>query len=492
MNFRGVIRNVAKMGVAKTVQLGMKNRADAAEAQRHAEVVENEFREIHDAQGDAELLKPISERIEQEYRDIYENRVFAEEGHKDEKPKAMARALELEQEADLIKGLRKKIIAGCKARYIKELVPEAYNREVSKPVENKLIFMENGNCPSPSNSHLIRVLRKQSTYTIHKTGLKRRKVSELEYYENALAFATDAATAKAVFISTANDVFSHVDMRPETKLIQLWHGVGMFKRVGWSTADKSFGKGTKARREYDQYRNYTYVTIAAEAQAWTFEDAMHIPADSGVIVPVGVARTDVFYNPHFSATALRRLHKYFPQIGDRKLILYAPTFRGEVGNGKAPDQLDIDKLGQALSDEYVLLIKHHGLSKDIPPIPERWNETFAFDMNKNSILSIERLLSIADICITDYSSIAFEYAIMERPLVFFAYDLDDYLDKRGMYYDYDEITPGPICKTNEEMIDYIQHIDERFDKQQVIDFKKKYVGACDGHATERTIALIES
>ncbi|MGI6032788.1 MAG: CDP-glycerol glycerophosphotransferase family protein [Coriobacteriales bacterium] len=487
------------MGVVKTVQLGMKNRAKAAEEQRradeerrHAEAVEREFREIHDAQGDPELLEPIVERIEREYREIYEARAFAKQGDKYEKSKAMARALELEQQADLIEGLRKKIVRECKAHYIKELIPEAYAREVSKPIENKLIFMENGNCPSPSNSHLISVLKKMGTYTIHKTGLKRRRVSELEYYENALAFAADAATAKTVFISSANDVFSHVEMRPETKLIQLWHGVGMFKRVGWSTVDKSFGKGVEERREYDQYRNYTYVTIAGKAQAWTFEDAMHIPADSGVIVPVGVARTDVFYDPHFVATARERLLAHFPQIGDRKLILYAPTFRGDVGNGKAPDQLDIDKLGQALSDEYVLLIKYHNLSKDIPPIPQRWEETFAFNMNKNSILSIERLLSIADICITDYSSIGFEYAIMERPLIFFAYDLDEYLDTRGMYYDYDEVTPGPICKTNEEMIDYIQHIDERFDKQQVIDFKKKYVGACDGHATERTIALIES
>lgn len=470
MDIKAVLRNVKRRGISGTLEL---HREREAERQR----VEEEARR-RQAQLD-------------EYVSLYTDRPYAHVENEEEYRRYMDRALELENIFAKEKGLRKKMIAGCKAHYIKELIPAAYVEEAKKPVEHKLIFMENGNCPSPSNSHLIDVLEKNYDYEIHKTGLHRRAISELEYFENAYQFAIDAATAKAVFLSTANDVFSHLDMRSETKLIQLWHGVGMFKRVGWSTVNKSFGKSAKGREEYDQYRNYSYVTIAGEAQAWTFEDAMHIPADSGVIVPVGIARTDVFYSQKYLKKSYDKLYKDIPQAKGKKIILYAPTFRGSVGKAKAPDKLDIDAFGEALSDEYVLLIKHHGLSKDVPPIPEKWRDTFAFDMGARKTLSIERLLGLADILISDYSSVAFEYAIMERPLIFFAYDLDSYLDKRGMYYDYDEITPGPVCKTNEEMIDYIQHIDERFDKQEVLDFKHKYVGACDGHATERTIALIE-
>ena len=80
---------------------------------------------------------------------------------------------------------------------------------------------------------------------------------------------------------------------------------------------------------------------------------------------------------------------------------------------------------------------------------------------------------------------------MEKPIIFFAYDLEDYIDERGMYFNYDEITPGPVCKTTDEIIDYIKALPESFDRQEVIDFKNKYVNMCDGHATERTIALIE-
>lgn len=395
---------------------------------------------------------------------------------------------ELESEnPKLLSSMKKEM----KALYIKKRIPEVYNSKISLPVENKVICMENGNSPSPSSFHVGKEITKQKKYEVHYTGLKIRKVSEVEYYENALKFIDDLATSKAVFLSTANDLLSYIDVRPETKVIQLWHGVGVFKRVGYSTVNKSFGKNAAEREEYDQYKNYSYVTIPAEEQAWIFEDAMHIPIDSGKLVPVGVSRTDVFFNQKYIDETYKKLYKKFPHIQDKKILLYVPTFRGAVAKAKAPDALDIDKLGEALADEYVLLIKHHGLSKDIPEIPERWKDTFAIDMGEKKILGIERLLAIADICITDYSSVAFEFAIMERPIIFFAYDLEDYIDERGMYYNYEEITPGPVCKTNEEMIDYIVNIDERFDKDEIVAFKNKHVYACDGHATERTIALIE-
>ena len=177
----------------------------------------------------------------------------------------------------------------------------------------------------------------------------------------------------------------------------------------------------------------------------------------------------------------------------RKIILYAPTFRGTVNAPTAPDKLDIDAFGEAFSDEYVLFIKHHSVCENVrKEIPEKWRDTFCFDMNSRIELSIEKLLLLADVCITDYSSIAFEYSILERPMLFFAYDLDDYLDERGMYLDYDEVTPGPVCRTNRELISYIKSLPEGFDREEVSAFRKKYVGMCDGHATERTIELIEN
>lgn len=515
MNIKSICQSVRKRGLVRSVYIAIIRATDKVKCKPLLhEIVDNYSRKTicsDDYLGIINKLKHCCsaalddpknpknkvklELLLFDYREACEKRPFSNLDNKESEEFKEIMKWYFKTETVLRKGLSaqfNKFQSHMMALYIKNRLPECYLENSVAPVQEKLVFMENVNCPSPTNSHLIKVLRKQEKYEIVTIGLKRRKVSEIEYYENALNLIKESANAKAIFLSTANDLFSWIDLRAETKLIQLWHGVGMFKKVGWSTVDKHFGRGASAREEYDQYRNYSYVTIAGKEQAWTFEDAMHIPADSGVIVPVGISRTDVFYDEGYFESIKKKLYTKLPQIKGKKIILYAPTFRGSVRGAKAPDKLDVNLFGEALSDEYVLFIKHHGLSKDVPPIPEKWKDTFAFDMGEKKILGIESLLAVADICISDYSSVAFEYAILERPLIFFAYDMEEYLDARGMYYDYEEITPGPVCKTTEEMVDYILHIDERFDKQEVIDFKNKYVEACDGHATERTIALIEN
>ncbi|MBR3147417.1 MAG: CDP-glycerol glycerophosphotransferase family protein [Eubacterium sp.] len=388
----------------------------------------------------------------------------------------------------------KKYLRELHDRVVKDELPQIYEEYSGQPAEDKIIVMERGNSPSPSSAHLAEVLESQGKYRIIYMSLGIREVSMLKYYENVRGFIKEMATAKAVLISTANDFLSFIDVRPETKIIQLWHGVGMFKKVGYSTlSSKGFGLNKEYRDVFDQYKNYSYVTIASEEQAWMFEDAMHISRDSGVLAPVGISRTDLFFDEKYKKEARRQMEELCPAVKGRKIILYAPTFRGTVNAPTAPDKLDIDAFGEALSDEYVLFIKHHSVCENVrKEIPEKWRDSFCYDMNARPDLSIEKLLILADVCITDYSSIAFEYSILERPMLFFAYDLDDYLDERGMYLDYDEVTPGPVCRTNQEMISCIRSLPEGFDREEVSAFRKKYVGMCDGHATERTIELIES
>ena len=105
-------------------------------------------------------------------------------------------------------------------------------------------------------------------------------------------------------------------------------------------------------------------------------------------------------------------------------------------------------------------------------------------------MSIEDLLFVSDICISDYSSLVFEYSLFEKPMIFFAYDLEDYFDWRGFYYKYDEFVPGPICRSGQEVLACIKVVKTDFDKGIVTQFKEKYMSACDGHATERIMKLV--
>lgn len=144
---------------------------------------------------------------------------------------------------------------------------------------------------------------------------------------------------------------------------------------------------------------------------------------------------------------------------------------------------------EALGDEYVLLLKHHPFVKKLPEVPEDC-QNFAMDVTK--ALDIDKLLCASDVCISDYSSLIFEYSLFERPMIFLAYDLDDYFDWRGFYYNYDELTPGPVVSETDEVIDYIQNLNSRFDKAEVQAFREKFMSACDGHATDRIMELVHS
>ena len=206
------------------------------------------------------------------------------------------------------------------------------------------------------------------------------------------------------------------------------------------------------------------------------------------IVATGISRTDVFYDQAAIAAAYEKIHRLVPASRDKKVILYAPTYRGRVAYAFSPEKMDLELMQKDLGNEYILVFKHHPFVRKRPQVPEKLKD-FAIDLTAD--MAIEELLMVSDICISDYSSLVFEYSLFERPMLFFAYDLEEYFDWRGFYYDYAEMTPGPTCKTTEEMIDYIKNLDTRFDRQKVVDFKNKFMSACDGHATERILKLLE-
>ena len=296
----------------------------------------------------------------------------------------------------------------------------------------------------------------------------------------------EVATAKYVFLDEASRPFSSINKRKETIVTQLWHGCGAFKKFGFSTADLIFGSNRESMEKYPFYANLDYVTVSSPEVIWAYEEAMMLKDKDTQVVATGVSRTDTFFRESTIKNAFEKLYSLMPAAKGKKVILYAPTFRGRVRKAKTSDEIDLGAFSAEFSDEYVFLYKHHPIVKNLPEVPQEYKD-FAYDMTND--MSIDELLCVADICISDYSSLVFEYSLFERPLIFFAYDIEEYLDWRGFYYNYDELTPGPVYKTNEEIINYIKNIDTMFDKQQIIDFKNKFMCSCDGHATERILKL---
>lgn len=384
---------------------------------------------------------------------------------------------------------RKQIRRMYRYEMLRKHYPKLYNKYAARPVnEKKVVFIEVRESKiSDSFSLMYKKVQEEHKYEIHthflRSGFSKRK----DYQHACEAMITDIADAKYIFLNESSDVIAALPMRKETIVTQLWHGCGAFKKFGMSTAELIFGDDRKTLEKYPYHGNYTYVTVSSPEVVWAYEEAMSLQDKKGVVVPTGISRSDIFYDEEAKKAAQEKLLSVVPQAKSKKVILYAPTFRGRVAKAKTPNKLDIAAFGDALGKDYILLFKLHPFVKKRTAIPEGY-EDFAFDLTDD--MSIEELLFVADICISDYSSLVFEYSLFEKPMIFFAFDLDNYYDWRGFYYDYKDFVPGPIHTTTEEMIEYIQHVDERFDKKKVQEFRQKFMSACDGHATERIMKMM--
>lgn len=387
------------------------------------------------------------------------------------------------------KKFRKVLSRGYKFYTLRLLYPTLYRVYALKPVKkNKVVFIE-VRMPKISDSFklLYDRINGNSKYKVSTHFLRMSFVPRKEYRKLCKNMVKDIATAKYVFLNESSNVTSCLPLRKETVLTQLWHACGAFKKFGMSTADLKFGDNRETLNKYPYHRNYTHVTVSSPEVVWAYEEAMSLEDKKGVVKPVGTSRTDVFFDKAFIEKAKERVYKAFPAARDKKVILYAPTFRGRVAKAKTPDVLDVGKFYKEFGDEYVMIFKHHPFVKNRPIIAEKYKD-FAMDLTDD--VAIEDLLCTSDICISDYSSLVFEYSLFVKPMIFLAHDLDDYFDWRGFYYDYKDFVPGPIFKTSDEVMNYIKNIDKEFDKQKVIDFRDKFMSSCDGHATDRIMKLV--
>lgn len=367
------------------------------------------------------------------------------------------------------------------------VLPRAYRKAAVGPIDSRKVLFVEMNRDTISDSMQLayeEMVRRGFDCTLLSLHMYRGKFSE--YTSRCIELAKQAATAHFVFICEANQPLASLPMRTETKVIQLWHGCGAFKRFGMSTADKVFGASREEKLKRPAHRNTSLVTVSSPEVVWAYEEAMSLEG-AGVVQPLGVSRTDVFFDQDYIERCHAEVEEVVPEARDKRVLLYAPTFRGRVATAEAPDQLDVSLLHDHLKEGWVLLIKHHPHIKKRPPVPSGC-EHFAFDVTNS--LSIEACLCCADACVSDYSSLVYEYSLLRRPMAFFAYDKDDYDDWRGFYYDYDELTPGPVFTTTEEIATWTGSLAQGFDPTEVDAFRNRFMSSCDGQATQRIVDTV--
>ena len=354
-------------------------------------------------------------------------------------------------------------------------LPRVYRRAVKKTAvnPNKIIMADMHSDSLPYSMQAVYAALVEEGYIPEIYTRDISKMSRAESMRYMKDFMKNYAAAGYVYICSYFLPVSSCDKRPETRVVQLWHSGGLMKKMGYDTKDDipAYYKGVVTK-------NYDLVTVSAPVCVPVWESALRLP--EGVTKPLGLARTDIYFDKEWKQECRNRFYELCPQARGKKIVLYAPSFSGNASDPRCVGiESGIEKVFQSLKDDYYLIIRLH------PHLKKKYSHFWKDDPSRE--LATEKLLPVADIMITDYSSVLFDYSVFRKPFVLFCPDIQEYEKSRGFYADI-KTFPAPLAKNAEELGRVFEEKQyENFSMAQLEEFYKEYMGSCDGHSTERII-----
>ena len=185
----------------------------------------------------------------------------------------------------------------------------------------------------------------------------------------------------------------------------------LFKTFGFTRLSKPKGSPQPTRN----HRSYDFVTVSSTYCKKCHSEGFGIATDN--VVATGIPRTDVFFDENYKAAARKKFYDAHPTFKGKKIILFAPTFRGMVKETAfyPTEMFDINEVCSKIPEDYAIIIKHHPFVNDVQPIPDRYADR-VIDLSADNELN--DLLFVTDVIITDYSSLVFEASLIDIPMIF--------------------------------------------------------------------------
>ncbi len=271
-------------------------------------------------------------------------------------------------------------------------------------------------------------------------------------------------------------LFRKFGKKPGQKIVQLWHAAGAFKKFGMD--------GTSLFPEVDRlyHKDYDLVSVSGENVRGIYAGAFGVEEER--VKAYGIPRTDKLLNAEYVSQVRKRILTEHPNLAGKQIILYAPTFRDGKGQDKHEfrPEMDFESLSHSLKENQVFLICPHPVMQNriVPGSYENIIQVEDFTTNE--------MMCVADLLITDYSSVIFEFSLLDKPMVFYCYDYNEY--NRDFYLDYEKDLPGKLLRSYSELEEYICKGDFN-EADRAKEFRKWYMSACDGKSSERLARVLE-
>ncbi|MBQ0065648.1 MAG: CDP-glycerol glycerophosphotransferase family protein [Firmicutes bacterium] len=312
---------------------------------------------------------------------------------------------------------------------------------------------------------IYEALEKEGKYDLRTNLLvfEKNLKGDFLYFLNCLKQLVIMKSCELVILNDNNYIVSM--KKPKgVKVLQTWHACGAVKKFG-----------NQIKRQYP-VRNYDALLCNAEYWKDSFSEAFGI--DSKNIYTTGLPRIDEL----LTVDKKENFYQKFPECRGKKLVLYAPTFRGNIIDGLKVNSFDLERVSKALGEDYKILYKFHPLLKNVVVEGNNLVNTNGEDLYM--------LMQVSDCMISDYSSIFFDYSLLDKKMIGYTPDYEEYNQTIGYNMDYKKDFAGPVCIDEEELIQAILEEDTYSSQRKL--FQEKFMEHKDGKNTERVVQLINN
>ncbi|MDD3693064.1 MAG: CDP-glycerol glycerophosphotransferase family protein [Oscillospiraceae bacterium] len=342
------------------------------------------------------------------------------------------------------------------------------------PVDSHKVVFLSRNFDTPPLDFRLLENELNKNFTGYKTVFLTRRIrggipNMIGYYFHIIRQLFHIATTNVCVIDSYIIPISVLNHRKDLRVIQIWHSMGAIKKFGYQTLGTRYGRDTKLSSLLHMHEKYDVIVSGSYDMIPYYCEAFNTPSEH--FFPVGLPRID--YIVGSKDDIQRRIYGKYPELKQKPVILYVPTFRPEIDDG-------INRLIESVDfDKHTLIIKKH-------PNDQR-------EFKDNRVTNIQgfsalELLTVADHIITDYSAISIEASALLKCVYFYVYDYDKYIESNGLNIDLYNEMPGCVFKNADKLMKKINH--GSYDFKSIRDFRDKYV-VNNGYSAQIISALID-
>ncbi len=302
----------------------------------------------------------------------------------------------------------------------------------------KIVFLSRQGDAPPEDFALLEKAIKKADNSI-KTKMLTKKIppgliGKISYGFHLISQMYNIATSKVIIIDGYSIAVSVLKHKNNQKVIQLWHALNIVKKFGYGTLGKPWGRSEEISKIMCMHRNYDYIVACSEKSAVVLAECFNVSLDKTVLLPL--PRIDYILK---SRCKKEEIKNKYPQIFQKPILVYAPTFRGET--------VDLSWIEKTVDlEKYNVVVKLHpadtnGLAADV-------NNAVICD----SCFTSFEWMKVCDSLITDYSGMGFEAMLLRKKVYYYLYDYEDYSEKNGLAIDlFSEAIAPYVTKTETEL-----------------------------------------